>query len=156
MDQDGSEPRGLCDAASATRSACDFNPADGELWFTDNQVDGMGDDIPPGELNRITGPGQNFGFPWYGGGHVRTNEYKDSEPPADAVFPEVETIAHAADLGMVFYTGKQFPEQLPRRRLLRPARLVEPHRAGRRPRAVHAAQRRRHGRGARRSSPRAG
>ena len=55
-------------AASATRSGMDFNPANGELWFTDNQVDGMGDDTPPGEINRITGPGQNFGFPWYGGG----------------------------------------------------------------------------------------
>ncbi len=86
-----------------------FNPANGELWFTDNQVDGMGDDTPPGELNRITGPGQNFGFPWYGGGDVRTNEYKDSQPPADAVFPEVEMDAHAADLGMTFYTGKMFP-----------------------------------------------
>ena len=71
----------------------------------------MGDDIPPGELDRITAPGQEFGFPWYGGGHVRTNEFKDSEPPADAVFPVVETIAHAADLGMVFYTGKKFPER---------------------------------------------
>lgn len=30
----------------------DFDPASGRLWFTDNQVDGMGDDIPPGELNR--------------------------------------------------------------------------------------------------------
>lgn len=89
----------------------DFNPANGDLWFTDNQVDGMGDDIPPGELNRTTGPGQHFGFPWYGGGQVRTNEYKDSEPPADAVFPAVEMDAHAADLGMLFYTGKQFPEQ---------------------------------------------
>jgi glucose/arabinose dehydrogenase len=39
----------------------DFNPANGELWFTDNQVDGMGDDIPPGELNRQTAPGQHFG-----------------------------------------------------------------------------------------------
>ncbi len=89
----------------------DFNPTTHELWTNDNQVDGMGDDIPPGELNRITGPGQEFGFPWYGGGHVRTNEFKDSEPPADAVFPVVETIAHAADLGMVFYTGKKFPER---------------------------------------------
>jgi glucose/arabinose dehydrogenase len=86
-----------------------FNPANGELWFTDNQVDGMGDDIPPGELNRATGPGQHFGFPWYGGGKARTNEYKDSEPPADAIFPEVEMVAHAADLGMTFYTGKMFP-----------------------------------------------
>ena len=37
----------------------------------------MGDDKPPGELNRMTAPGQHFGFPWYGGGDVRTNEYKD-------------------------------------------------------------------------------
>jgi glucose/arabinose dehydrogenase len=88
----------------------DFNPANQELWFTDNQVDGMGDDIPPGELNRATAAGQNFGFPWYGGGDVRTNEYKDSEPPADVVFPEVEMVAHAADLGMTFYTGDMFPE----------------------------------------------
>jgi len=89
----------------------DFNPANGDLWSNDNQVDGMGDDIPPGELNRITGAGQNFGFPWYGGGTVRTVEYKDSEPPANAVPPAVETIAHAADLGLAFYTGKQFPEK---------------------------------------------
>jgi len=86
-----------------------FNPANGELWFTDNQVDGMGDDIPPGELNRQTQAGQNFGFPWYGGGSVRTNEYMDSEPPADVVMPAVEMVAHAADLGMTFYTGTQFP-----------------------------------------------
>lgn len=87
----------------------DFNPSNGELWFTDNQVDGMGDDIPPGEINRATGPGQHFGFPWYGGGDVRTKEFKDSEPPADVVFPQVETVPHAADLGMMFYTGKMFP-----------------------------------------------
>ncbi len=89
----------------------DFNPANGQLWFTDNQVDGMGDDIPPGEINRITGRGQHFGFPWYGGGDTRTNEYADSEPPADAIFPEVEMVAHAADLGMMFYTGTMFPEK---------------------------------------------
>ncbi len=88
-----------------------FNPANGELWFTDNQVDGMGDDLPPGELNRITAKGQHFGFPWYGGGKVRTDEHKDSEPPADAVFPAVEMAPHAADLGMMFYTGKMFPNK---------------------------------------------
>jgi len=89
----------------------DFDPATGNLWTNDNQVDGMGDDIPPGELNHITEQGQNFGFPWYGGGHTRTNEYKNSEPPADVVFPVVETIAHAADLGIAFYTGNMFPER---------------------------------------------
>ena len=50
----------------------DFNPATGELWTNDNQVDGMGDDIPPGELNQITETGQHFGFPWFGGGHAAT------------------------------------------------------------------------------------
>lgn len=89
----------------------DFHPVTGELWFTDNQVDGMGDDIPPGEINRQTAMGQNFGFPWYGGGDTRTNEYMDEEPPSDLVFPAVETIAHAADLGMTFYTGGMFPEK---------------------------------------------
>jgi glucose/arabinose dehydrogenase len=87
----------------------DFNPKDGILWFTDNQVDRMGDDIPPEELNRAPTPGLNFGFPWYGGGHIRTNEYKDETPPEGLVFPEIETPAHAADLGMTFYTGTNFP-----------------------------------------------
>jgi glucose/arabinose dehydrogenase len=89
----------------------DFHPVTGELWWTDNQVDGMGDDIPPGELNRQTEAGQHFGFPWYGGGSVRTNEWKDTTPPEGLVFPAVETVAHAADLGMTFYTGRMFPEQ---------------------------------------------
>ena len=89
----------------------DFNPANGELWWTDNQVDGMGDDVPPGEINRQTAAGQHFGFPYYGGGLVRTAEYQDETPPADAVPPVVETVAHAADLGLTFYTGRQFPEQ---------------------------------------------
>jgi hypothetical protein len=91
----------------------DFNPANGDLWFTDNQVDGMGDDIPPGELNRQTAAGQHFGFPWYGGGEVRTNEYKDVEMPegVEMIFPQVEMDPHAADLGMRFYKGDSFPNK---------------------------------------------
>jgi len=82
-----------------------------ELWFTDNQVDGMGDDTPPGEINRAPKAGMKFGMPWYGGGQVRTNEYADETPPEGLTPPVVETIAHAADMGLTFYTGKQFPEQ---------------------------------------------
>lgn len=89
----------------------DFNPKDNTLWFTDNQVDGMGDDIPPGELNHATQMGQNFGFPYYGGGKIRTVEYKNDPAPDDAIFPQVEMAAHAADLGMSFYTGTMFPEK---------------------------------------------
>ena len=85
--------------------------ADGSLWFTDNQVDSMGDDRPPGEINRADRAGLNFGFPWYGGGHVRTNEYARDEPPKNVVFPVVETAPHAADLGVMFYRGEMFPKE---------------------------------------------
>ncbi|WP_442755068.1 PQQ-dependent sugar dehydrogenase [Methylocystis sp. JAN1] len=110
MNLDGSErevyARGLRNSLGM-----DFNPADGSLWFTDNQSNEMGDDTPPGELNRADRAGLHFGFPWYGGGHARTPDYAGETPPADAIFPEVEETAHAADLGMVFYTGTAFPKK---------------------------------------------
>ena len=94
-----------------------FNPKDGTLWFTDNQVDGMGDETPPGELNKACklGPKVWYGHPYTGGGEVRTNEYKGKTIPkayADNYCkPQIETIAHAADLGMMFYTGNMFPKK---------------------------------------------
>ena len=108
MDRDGKN-REVFAQGVRNSVGMDFNPKDKTLWFTDNQVDGMGDDIPPGELNRAPRAGLNFGFPWYGGGKVRTAEYKAATPPAGVVFPEVEMAAHAADLGMSFYRGKMFP-----------------------------------------------
>ncbi len=88
----------------------DFNPKDGTLWFTDNQTDGMGDDIPNGEINRITKAGQFFGYPWKQGKTRITEHDYDKDPlPANITDPQVYTEAHAADLGMTFYTGKKFP-----------------------------------------------
>jgi glucose/arabinose dehydrogenase len=88
----------------------DFNPKDGSLWFTDNQTDGMGDDIPAGELNRATKVGQFFGYP-YKQGKTRITEFGyDKDPlPNNVTDPQVYMDAHAADLGMTFYTGKAFP-----------------------------------------------
>lgn len=110
MDRDGKN-RDVFATGIRNSVGLDFNPADGSLWFTDNQVDLMGDDIPPGEVNRAAKPGLDFGFPWYGGGHTRTREYADETPPADVVFPEVEMVAHAADLGLSFYRGSAFPPE---------------------------------------------
>ncbi len=113
MNRDGSEREVI---ATGIRNSVGhaFNPQDGSLWFTDNQVDGMGDDIPPGELNKLVENGW-YGHPYYGGGSIRTTEYADKEIPADDasryIAPQVETIAHAADLGMMFYTGNMFPEK---------------------------------------------
>ena len=108
MDRDGKN-REVFAQGVRNSVGLDFNPKDKTVWFTDNQVDGMGDDTPPGEINHATKAGQHFGFPWYGGGKVRTVEYKDDNPPANVVFPQVETAAHAADLGMTFYRGSMFP-----------------------------------------------
>ena len=92
----------------------DFNPKDKTLWWTDNQTDGLGDEIPPGELNRSTAVGQHFGYPYWNGhykvaGSPAAPDLKDMKEPANAVFPEVEFPAHQAQLGMAFYNGKQFP-----------------------------------------------
>jgi glucose/arabinose dehydrogenase len=92
----------------------DFNPKDGSLWWTDNQTDGLGNEIPPGELNRSTKVGQHFGYPYWNGhykvaGSAAAPDLKDMKEPANAVYPEIEFPAHQAQLGMAFYTGKMFP-----------------------------------------------
>ena len=109
MNQDGT---GREVYASGIRNSVgmDFNPKDKTLWFTDNQTDGMGDDIPLGEINRATRAGQFFGYPYIVSKTRITENGYDKDPiPAGAVDPQVMTDAHAADLGMAFYTGRQFP-----------------------------------------------
>jgi glucose/arabinose dehydrogenase len=92
------------------------NPKDKTIWATDNQTDGMGDDTPPGELNRLTQAGAHYGYPWYSGRTKVTDGaagYKLSQmpPPPNIVWPQVEYAAHAAALGLIFYNGTMFPEK---------------------------------------------
>jgi glucose/arabinose dehydrogenase len=93
----------------------DINPKDKSVWFTDNQTDGMGDDIPPGELNKVSKMGEHFGYPYIHGNNVQiagtaaAPDLKDMKPPAAWTKPQVEFPAHQAQLGMSFYTGKMFP-----------------------------------------------
>ena len=96
----------------------DINPKDKIVWFTDNQTDGMGDDTPPGELNRITkAGGEHFGYPYIHGNNVQVAgtaaapDLKDMQPPANWTKPQIEFPAHQAQLGMTFYNGKMFPAQ---------------------------------------------
>lgn len=89
----------------------DFHPETGDLYFTDNNVDMMGDDNPPGEFNAAPEKGMHFGFPFYAGGDARHQDWKDKQPPQEVTFPEVEFQAHTANLGFKFYTGKMFPAE---------------------------------------------
>ena len=87
----------------------DFHPATGEAFFTDNGGDGMGDDVPPDELNHAPRPGLNFGYPHYAGGDAVSPGYFDRKAPEGAVFPTVAFGAHVAALGIHFYRGRMFP-----------------------------------------------
>jgi len=88
-----------------------WHPETGELWFTDNGRDLMGDDIPPCELNRVREAGQHFGYPFCHGGTIKDPEFGDQRPCSDFVPPVQNLDPHVAPLGVKFYTGDMFPEE---------------------------------------------
>lgn len=110
MNVDGS---GREDVALGVRNSVGFtwHPQTGELWFTDNGRDMLGDDVPGDELNRVTEAGQHFGYPYCHQGDVPDPDFgedkncSDYRPPAQVLGP------HVAALGVAFYTGTQFPER---------------------------------------------
>ncbi len=87
-----------------------WHPETGEMWFTDNGRDMMGDDVPPCELNRITEAGQHFGYPYCHGGTVKDPEFGAQRPCSDFVDPVQPLGAHVAPLAVKFDTGSMFPE----------------------------------------------
>lgn len=89
----------------------DFQPDTGVVYFTDNNVDMMGDDSPVEELNAAPRAGLHFGFPYYAGGKERHRDWKNKRPPQQVTFPAVEFRPHSANLGFKFYTGGQFPAE---------------------------------------------
>ena len=88
-----------------------WHPTTGELWFTDNGRDMMGDDVPPEEVNRVTRPGAHYGYPHIHGRAIADPRFGDGHDPAAYVPPEFEIQAHAAALGIAFYTADQFPPE---------------------------------------------
>jgi glucose/arabinose dehydrogenase len=88
----------------------DWHPRSGVLWFTDNGRDGMGDDVPPDELNRAPRPGLHFGYPFVHGRAVRDPDFGARRGDLETVPPELVLPAHVAALGMRFYDGAMFPE----------------------------------------------
>ena len=87
----------------------DWHPGNRAFWFTDNGRDGLGDNLPPDELNRLDQPGQHFGYPYCHGGSELDPEFGAGHACAEFTPPALKLEAHVAALGMRFYTGKQFP-----------------------------------------------
>ena len=88
-----------------------WHPVTGEFWFTDNGRDRLGDDIPPGELNRAAVAGLDFGFPYCHGSEVVDPEFGAPGRCAESTPPAQELGPHVAPLGIKFYTGDMFPDE---------------------------------------------
>jgi glucose/arabinose dehydrogenase len=87
----------------------DWHPTTGDMWFTDNGRDWLGNDAPPDELNRVVTVGGHFGFPYCHGGTIPDEDFTDRS--CDEFVPPVQQLdPHVASLGLRFYTGTMFPE----------------------------------------------
>ena len=87
----------------------DWHPGTGQLWFSENGRDWLGDDVPPEEFNVVTRAGQHFGYPYVHGTDTLDPDFGSGRNPADYTAPILEIQAHSAALGVDFYTGSQFP-----------------------------------------------
>lgn len=88
----------------------DWHPQTGELWFTDNGRDWLGDDMPPDELNHAPLPGLHFGFPYCHGSMIADPEFGSLQSCEQFIAPAAELGPHVAALGMRFYSGQMFPK----------------------------------------------
>jgi glucose/arabinose dehydrogenase len=108
MDPDGSNREVF---AEGIRNSVGFtwHPETGELWFTDNGRDRLGDDVPPDELNRAPQRGLHFGFPYCHAGYVIDPEFGKGKSCSDYTPPMQKLGPHVASLGVKFYSGTMFP-----------------------------------------------
>lgn len=110
MEPDGS---GLEVFAEGVRNSVGFawHPETGDLWFTDNGRDMLGDDLPPCELNRAPAAGLHFGFPHCHGEDVPDPRFGGAAPCGAFEPPARELGPHVAPLGLAIHSGRGVPEE---------------------------------------------
>lgn len=89
----------------------DWHPETGELWFTDNGRDWLGDNSPPDELNHAPRKDLHFGYPYCHGGTIPDPEFGGKRKCSEFTQPVQNLGSHVASLGMRFYTGSMFPAE---------------------------------------------
>ena len=87
----------------------DWHPETGELWFTDNGRDYLGDNAPPCELNHAPEPGIHFGYPFFHGNGIPDPKFGKDKNERDFAAPALALGPHVAPLGMLFYRGDMLP-----------------------------------------------
>ena len=110
MNLDGS---GVETVATGVRNTVgfDFDPKNGDLWYTNNGRDWLSEDLPNDPLNRVAkGGNTDFGYPYCHQGTIADPEFGwGKNCQAEFAQPALLTGPHAGTLGMRFYTGKMFP-----------------------------------------------
>jgi glucose/arabinose dehydrogenase len=89
----------------------DWNPANKQLYFSDNGRDWLSEDVPQDELNRVTKVGENFGAPYCYQGNLPDPEFGWGHSCSEFTPPVLLTGPHSAGLGLRFYTGNMFPKK---------------------------------------------
>jgi glucose/arabinose dehydrogenase len=89
-----------------------YFPGTGTLWTAVNERDHLGDDLVPDYITPVR-DGGFYGWPYsYLGQHVDpTVTPGRPDLVAKAIAPDVLLPAHAAALGLLFYTGAAFPPE---------------------------------------------
>lgn len=92
-----------------------WHPETKVMWGMDHGSDGLGDDLPPEELNQLQRG--DYGWPYC----YNKQEVDPTAPEPIGTTKQLycqltkpsilEYQAHSAPIAMVFYTGKQFPER---------------------------------------------
>ncbi|NNE26997.1 MAG: sorbosone dehydrogenase family protein [Saprospiraceae bacterium] len=88
-----------------------WHPVSGELWFTDNGRDWMGDDMPACELNRASQDNMHFGYPYCHQGDTADPDFGDKRSCDEFTAPVQNLGAHVAPLGIEFYAAEMFPPE---------------------------------------------
>ncbi len=99
-------------AAKGVRNSVgfDWHPKTGDLWFSDNGRDWLGDDLPPCEINHVSEHGQHFGYPYFFGKDIADPDFGVGKKASDYRAPALDLQAHVAPLGIHFYEGKMYPK----------------------------------------------
>lgn len=99
--------------ASGIRNSVGFtwHPVTGDLWFTDNGRDMLGDDKPACELNHAPRQGLHFGYPYCHAGEILDPKFGGGKECSNYTPPARKLGPHVAPLGVKFYTGDMFPPE---------------------------------------------
>jgi glucose/arabinose dehydrogenase len=92
--------------------ALTLQPGTDTMWVSVNERDTLGDDLVPDYITSIK-DGGFYGWPYCYIGSNYDPEHKGKRPDLvqRAIVPDVLLPAHAAAVGLTFYTGTQFPQR---------------------------------------------